>query len=60
MWWRLTKAIVVSWLVGVACGVGIVIELQREDRIPPAASASSQAAPQTTATVSASPDGDTQ
>jgi hypothetical protein len=23
--WRLTKAIIISWLVGVICGVGIVI-----------------------------------
>jgi hypothetical protein len=32
--WRLTKAIIISWLVGVVCGVGLVIELRR-DRIEP-------------------------
>jgi hypothetical protein len=46
--WRLTKAIIISWLVGVVCGVGMVIWLQREDRTPtpPPSSASTQMAPQ--------------
>jgi hypothetical protein len=58
MWWRLTKAIFISWLVGVFCGVGMVIVLQREDRIPPAASTVNQQAPsQTTGIAPASPDG---
>jgi hypothetical protein len=55
--WRLTKAIVISWLVGVVCGAGIVIVSQREDRTPPAVSASNQMAPQINGAVPASPDG---
>jgi hypothetical protein len=55
--WRLTKAIIISWLVGVGCGVGIVIVLQRSDRTPRALSASNQIAPQTNGTAPASPDG---
>jgi hypothetical protein len=55
--WRLTKAIIISWLVGVVCGVGTVIVLQREDRTPPVSSASNQMAPQTNGTVPGSPGG---
>jgi hypothetical protein len=29
--WRLTKASIVSWLVGVVCGVGMVVVLQRQE-----------------------------
>jgi hypothetical protein len=58
MWWRLTKAIIVSWLVGAACGAGIIIVLQQDNRIPPAANANGQSAPQTTGIAPASPDGD--
>jgi hypothetical protein len=43
--WSLTKAIIVSWLVGVVCGVGMVIVLQHNDRTPPAASANIQYLP---------------
>ena len=58
MWWRLTKAIIISWLVGVVCGVGMVIVLQREDRVPPTVSAGNQQAiPQTTGIAPAAPDG---
>jgi hypothetical protein len=53
--WRLTKAIIISWLVGVVCGVGLVIVSQRADRPPPASSASNQA-PQTNAVAPASAD----
>jgi hypothetical protein len=42
--WRLTKAIIVSWLVGVVCGVGMVFVLQH-DRTPPVASANSLPVP---------------
>jgi CBS domain-containing protein len=55
--WRLTKAIIISWLVGVVCGVGIVIVSQRADRTPRALSAGNQIAPQTIGTAPASPDG---
>jgi hypothetical protein len=53
--WRLTKAIIISWLIGVVCGVGMVIIVQREDRTPPPSSAGNQAAPQQT--VPTPPDG---
>jgi hypothetical protein len=55
--WRLTKAIIISWLVGVVCGVGLVIVSQREDRMSPASSASNQTAPQSKAIAPDSPDG---
>jgi hypothetical protein len=57
MWWRLTKAIIVSWLVGAACGAVIVVALQQDNRIPPAANASGESTPQTTGIAPASPDG---
>jgi hypothetical protein len=55
--WRRTKAIVISWLVGVVCGVGIVILSQRAYKTPVASSAGVQTAPQTTGAVPASSDG---
>ena len=55
--WRLTKAIIISWLVGVICGIGIVIISQRSDRPPPVSSASNQMAPQTNGAVPAPPGG---
>jgi hypothetical protein len=55
--WRLTKAIIVSWLVGVVCGVGMVIVLHHDDRTPPVASATSQhATPQANGTAPAPTD----
>ena len=54
--WRLIKAIIVSWLVGVLCGAGTVIVMQWEGRIPPASNASIQTAPQTSGAAPASPD----
>jgi hypothetical protein len=56
--WRLTKAIIISWLVGVICGVGIVIILQRADQ-PPLASSASKGAPQTNGAAPATADGAT-
>jgi hypothetical protein len=44
MWWRLTKAIIVSWVVGVACGALMIVALQQTNRAPPAATAGSQPA----------------
>jgi hypothetical protein len=55
--WRLTKTIVISWLVGVVCGAGIVIVSQRADRTPPALSASNQIVPQTNGITPTSLDG---
>jgi hypothetical protein len=55
--WRLTKAIIISWLVGVVCGVGLVIMLQRENRIPPVSNASNQTSQQTNGTAAISPSG---
>jgi hypothetical protein len=54
--WRRTKIIIISWLVGVACGAGIVVLLQRDDRIPPASSAVTQTTPQTSGAAPASRD----
>jgi hypothetical protein len=47
MWWRLTRAIIVSWLIGVMCGAVGVALLERQDQTAPAVSASDQTAPQT-------------
>jgi hypothetical protein len=55
--WRLTKAIIISWFVGVVCGVGMVIMLERQERIPSSTNAGTQSTPQTTASTPASPDG---
>jgi hypothetical protein len=48
MWWRMTKTIIISWLVGVICGAGMVVVLQQEHRVPLAESTSSQLPAQTT------------
>jgi hypothetical protein len=56
--WRLTKAIIISWLVGVICGVGIVIISQRADQSPPASSTSKNAL-QTNGVAAATADGAT-
>jgi hypothetical protein len=57
--WRMTKAVIVSWIVGVVCGVGMVLVMQNAGQAPPASNASvrSEPAPQATAIVPASPDG---
>lgn len=31
MWWRMIKAIILSWLIGVVCGMGILIILQNRN-----------------------------
>ena len=54
--WRLTKAIIISWLVGVLCGVGMVIVAQSDNRASPPSIAGTQSAPQTTGIAPASPD----
>jgi hypothetical protein len=54
--WRLIKAIIVSWVVRVICGVGIMIISQRADQAPPASSAS-KIAPQANGAAPASADG---
>jgi hypothetical protein len=48
MWWKMTKTIFVSWFVGVICGVGIVIAVQQENRMPASESAGSHLPAQTT------------
>jgi hypothetical protein len=53
--WRLTKAIIFSWLVGVVCGIGMVIMVQRDNRAPLPSNTSTQSAPQTTGTAPVSP-----
>jgi hypothetical protein len=58
--WRLTKAIIISWLVGVVCGVGIVIVLQKDDKTLPASNASVQMAPHTSGAAANAPDVSTQ
>jgi hypothetical protein len=55
--WRLTKAIIISWLVGVVCGVGLVIMLQRDNRTPPVSNASNLTSPETNGTAAISPGG---
>jgi hypothetical protein len=56
--WRLTKAIIISWVVGVIGGIGIVIILLRADQPAPASSASEDA-PQTNGVAPATADGAT-
>ena len=48
MWWRMIKAIILSWLIGVVCGMGILIILQNRNEPPPTATARSQTAPEAT------------
>jgi hypothetical protein len=50
MWWRLTKTIILSWLIGVVCGAVGVALLERQDRTAPAVSTADQPAPQTSGT----------
>jgi xanthine/CO dehydrogenase XdhC/CoxF family maturation factor len=42
MWWRLTKAIILSWFVGVLCGAVLVVVFERHDRAPPTVAADDQ------------------
>jgi hypothetical protein len=58
MWWRLTKAIVVSWLVGVACGALLVVAVQQTNHAPSAVSVTNQQTPQTSVIAPESPQGD--
>jgi hypothetical protein len=53
--WRLIKAIVVSWLVGLVCGIGMVIVVQKHDQSPPPPNASMQRSPQTSGAGTATP-----
>jgi hypothetical protein len=54
--WRLIKAIVVSWLVGVACGIGMVIVAQKHDQsLSPPSGAGVQSAPQTSGAAPTAP-----
>jgi hypothetical protein len=57
MWWRLTKTIIVSWLVGVGCGALMVVLVQEANRTPPATSAASDA-PRTSGVAPAVPSGE--
>jgi hypothetical protein len=54
--WRMTKAIIVSWIVGVVCGVGMVLVIQSKPATPPVSNASIQTAPQTSGDAASSPD----
>jgi hypothetical protein len=42
MWWRLTKASILSWLVGVLCGAVLVAALERQNQAPPTVAADDQ------------------
>jgi hypothetical protein len=42
----MTKVIIISWLIGVVCGVGFILVRQSEDRNAPNTSAASHTAPQ--------------
>ena len=54
--WRMTKAIIISWLVGVICGVGLVIVMQGVNRTSPLASTEHQPFPQSTGAAPATSD----
>ena len=56
--WRMTKVIIISWLVGVVCGVGFILVQQSKDRISPSTSATSQTTPQASTATPKSADGD--
>jgi hypothetical protein len=53
--WKVIKAIIVSWLIGVMCGVGLVILAQRHDQTPVETKSDAQPAPQTSGAAPASP-----
>jgi hypothetical protein len=54
--WRMTKAIIVSWIVGVVCGIGMVLVMQSKPSTPPVSNTSIQTAPQTSGDAPSSPD----
>jgi hypothetical protein len=56
MWWRLTKTIIVSWFIGVLCGAGLVVVLERQDRASPTVAAGDQATSRPNNVAPASPD----
>jgi hypothetical protein len=58
MWWRTTKTIIISWIVGVVCGVLVILALQR-DQTTTGVHAGSEPPSQTIGSGVASPDGDT-
>jgi hypothetical protein len=44
MWWRLTKTIIVSWIIGVLCGAVLIKVLEQQDQAsPPTVAADDQA-----------------
>ena len=52
MWWRMTKTIVLSWVLGVVCGAVMILVLQRDQTAgvragsePPSQTIGSGAAP---------------
>ena len=58
--WRMTKVIIISWLVGVVCGVGFILVQQSKDRTSPNTSATSQTTPQTSTAAPNSANGDSE
>jgi uncharacterized membrane protein YedE/YeeE len=63
MWWRMTKAIVLSWIVGVACGMVILTIMQSRNEAPPTAptatSEHGQTAPESVGAVPSSAESNT-
>ncbi len=58
--WRMTKVIIISWLVGVVCGVGFILVQQSKDRASPNTSATSQTTPQASTAAPNSANGDSE
>jgi hypothetical protein len=56
MWWRLTKTIIVSWLIGVICGAVLVVVLERRDQTATPVAAGDQTMPRPSAAAPAPPD----
>jgi hypothetical protein len=56
MWWRLTKTIIVSWLIGVICGAVLVVVLERRDQTATPVAAGDQTMSRPNAAAPASPD----
>jgi len=57
--WRMTKVIIISWLVGVVCGVGFILVQQSKDRNSPSTSATTQTTPQASTAAPNSANADT-
>jgi hypothetical protein len=59
MWWRMTKTIIISWVLGAVCGALMILALQRDQTPTAGMHAGSEPPSQTIGSENASPNGDT-